>query len=242
MNLDPASVALWSFLVCLLDLRPAAGLFTSPQASSCPSLKSLTSSQAPRLRKSIMSRCYRPALTFAASLRSRPLTKLAPILFPFFRHAIANVRLAVVNTFVNFLFVPALTGEWISQPFVRLLFQNLVVEERADIREVTMKAWREAVASLVRLGRLQGTVVEVLLPWFSVLMNPIGTPLDQNLFYQPLKGGTQLHNVDKPMLMQDTTLISEDAIMRGRVTGCKALACILAAWPIEVCLLRACLG
>lgn len=69
---------------------------------------------------------------------SLPLTALAPTLFPFFRHTIPNVRLAVVKTLLSFMAVPTLPRDWIAAPFLRLLFQNLIAEERSDIRDASI--------------------------------------------------------------------------------------------------------
>lgn len=162
------------------------------------------------------------------------MSVLAPILFPFFRHVISSVRLAVVDTFANFLAVPALIGDWISQPFLRLLYQNLIVEERSDVRDTTFSVWKRAIDCLKQMSQLENTVRDVVLPWFTVLMNPIGSALDVTLFYQPPGSANQLHNVDKPMLIQDLSLVSEEAVIRGRVMGCKAIGYCIAEWPTEV--------
>ena len=60
------------------------------------------------------------------------ISSLVPVLSPLFRHTIANVRLAIVNTLHNFLSVPNLADDWITGPVLRLLFQNFIMEERAD--------------------------------------------------------------------------------------------------------------
>ncbi|KAG8931790.1 TATA-binding protein-associated factor mot1 [Tulasnella sp. 418] len=170
----------------------------------------------------------------ADGAQSRPLNALAPALFPFFRHTIPNVRLAVVNTLCRFLSAQTLSDDWISQPFLRLLFQNLIVEERTDIREATFHTWKLAMDSLSKdPNALRVMVTETLLPWFTVLMNPLGVPLDPSLFYKP-SGVLQLHNVDKPVLAQDFSLVSEEAVLRGRVSGAKAIAYALSVWPPEV--------
>ncbi|KAG8861908.1 TATA-binding protein-associated factor mot1 [Tulasnella sp. 330] len=184
----------------------------------------------------------------SSSSSSRPLTTLAPILSPFFRHVISNVRLAVVKTLLNFLSVPSLIGAWISQDFIRLLFQNLVMEERSDVREVTFSAWKLSIGALSRMdtsldvegggGGMIGLGLSVippsLLSWFTILMSPVGTPLDPSLFYQAVKSGAQAHNVDKPMMMQDLSLVTEEAILRGRVLGAKAIAYVMSVWPVQV--------
>ncbi|KAG9004846.1 TATA-binding protein-associated factor mot1 [Tulasnella sp. JGI-2019a] len=184
----------------------------------------------------------------SSSSSSRPLTILAPILFPFFRHVISNVRLAVVKTFLNFLSVPSLIGAWISQPFIRLLFQNLVMEERSDVRDVSFSAWKLSISALAHmpvsridvdddaetlgLGMGLSIIPQSLLSWFTILMSPVGTPLDPSLFFQALRSGAQMHNVDKPMVIQDLSLVSEEAILRGRVLGAKAIAYVMSVWPV----------
>jgi TATA-binding protein-associated factor len=163
-----------------------------------------------------------------------PLAALAPTLFPFFRHTIPSVRLAVVNTLYEFLMVPSVSNEWISQPFACLLFQNLILEERADIRETTFKTWKLAFQQVASTaGRLEDLTTGPLMGWFTILMNPLGSPLDSNLFFQAnlSQGG---HNVDKPMMLQDFSLVSQEAVLRGRVAGAKAISFLLSIWPVEV--------
>ncbi len=175
-------------------------------------------------------------MTFPDVVLSRPLASLAPILYPFFRHTISSVRLAVVQTFLNFLNVEMLVGDWITQEFARLLFQNLIFEERADIRDCSITAWRLTIQRLAGLQRLEAAIFEVLPVWFSVVMNPIGVPIDPELLFRPVKGGMQLHNVDKPMLIQDLSLVSEELVLRGRIAASKALSFVLAKWPAAVSL------
>lgn len=112
------------------------------------------------------------------------------------------------------------------------------MEERADVREVTFQAWKLAISSLAALNLLD-VVPPNLLSWFSILMSPVGTPLDPSMFYQPLQSRTgtnaiHVHNVDKPMMVQDLSLVTEESILRGRVLGAKALAFLLSVWPVAV--------
>src|SRR6266436_8641589 len=98
-----------------------------------------------------------------------PLSTLAPTLFPFFRHTIPNVRLAVVNTLHSFMTVSSLPRDWIAPSFLRLLFQNLVVEERSDIRDTTLMTWRTALSLLsTNSGWLENIVSQqLLLEWYA---------------------------------------------------------------------------
>ena len=59
-----------------------------------------------------------------------------------------TVRLAVVQTLLSFLLVPSLPREWVTQSCLRLLVQNLVVEERNDIRRATLEIWKTALSIL----------------------------------------------------------------------------------------------
>jgi TATA-binding protein-associated factor len=129
-----------------------------------------------------------------------------------------------------------LVGDWITQEFARLLFQNLIFEERADIRDCSITAWRLTIQRLAALQRLEAAIFEALPNWFSVVMNPIGVSIDPELLFRPVKGGMQLHNVDKPMLIQDLSLVSEELVLRGRIAASKALSFVLAKWPAAVSL------
>ncbi|EPQ58588.1 SNF2 chromatin remodeling protein [Gloeophyllum trabeum ATCC 11539] len=170
---------------------------------------------------------------------SYSLSVLAPTLFPFFRHTISNVRLAVVETLQSFMTVPSLPKDWVSAPFLCLLFQNLIVEERPDIRSATLIAWRTAVSILVHApGRMENAVTsQLLLDWHGYLMTPVGTPIEASRFYHPTSLGDDLgverHNVDKSMLAQDMSLVTFDVVIKARIAACKALACLMVSWPSE---------
>ena len=174
------------------------------------------------------------------SFRS-PITVLAPTLFPFFRHTIANVRLAVVKTLHTFMSVESLPRGWINVPFLRLLFQNLLVEERCDIRETTLTTWREVLSTMSSTdGWMESSVTQqVLLEWYAVLMTPLGLPLDSSTFYDATVGAdnggpSERHNVDKNMLAQDLSLVPVEIVIQARLAASSALAYIIAFWPSNV--------
>ncbi|EJD32652.1 hypothetical protein AURDEDRAFT_21242, partial [Auricularia subglabra TFB-10046 SS5] len=105
------------------------------------------------------------------------LSTLAPTLYPFFCHTIRNVRLAVVNTLHSFLTVPNFPRDWISQPFLCLLVQNFVVEEREDIRAATLQTWR-TVVEIQDAALLQAFAPNpMLMVWFEIFLSPIGQKL-----------------------------------------------------------------
>jgi len=173
---------------------------------------------------------------------SLPLTDLAPKLFPFFRHTIPTVRLAVVETLHAFMSVASLPKDWVAIPLLRLLFQNLVVEERTDIRNSTVAAWNTAVDLLrSRPGWMESVIASPqLLEWFETVMTPMGFPVDASGFYDPLssENGPQVaaerHNVDKNMLAQDLTLVSPDVVWKARIAAATAMAYVVSSWNSSV--------
>lgn len=114
------------------------------------------------------------------------LGELVPRLHPFFRHTISGVRVAVLNTLLTFLDCGT-ASEWVDERVYRLVFQNLIVEEKAEIIKKSLAVWR----GLTIDGKvdnplvLQGTQ-NWLGSWFEITMTPIGQPLDTTTyFYKP---------------------------------------------------------
>jgi TATA-binding protein-associated factor len=171
-----------------------------------------------------------------------PLTTLAPTLFPFFRHTIPKVRLAVVKTLASFMAVPTLPRDWIEAPFLRLLFQNLIAEERADIRDASLAAWRAALVVLAGTpGWLESVVTQQLvLEWYAIVMTPLGVAIDPATFYRPSVetsssgAAPERHNVDKNMLAQDPSLITNEVTLKARVAAATALSQLIVFWPVNV--------
>lgn len=164
-------------------------------------------------------------------------------MFPFFRHTIPNVRLAVVKTLASFMAVPTLPRDWIAAPFLRLLFQNLIAEERADIRDASLAAWRAALTVLAGTPGWLDTVVtqQLVLEWYAIVMTPLGVAIDPATFYRPSvetvgSGGAapERHNVDKNMLAQDPSLITNEVTLKARVAAATALAQLIVFWPANV--------
>jgi TATA-binding protein-associated factor len=117
---------------------------------------------------------------------SGSLGDLVPRLHPFFRHTITGVRMAVLNTLLTFLECGT-SAEWVNERVYRLVFQNLIVEEKVDIIAKTLAVWKDLTiggkvdTQLV----LQGTQ-NWLGSWFEITMTPIGQPLDTAAyFYKP---------------------------------------------------------
>lgn len=192
------------------------------------------------MRKSFLYKIIerRPFLIKAPSL---PLSTLAQTLFPFFRHTIPNVRLAVVQTLNSFMVVPSLPKDWVATPFMSLLFQNLVCEERSDIRDASLSAWKTALSILSSSpGRMDNVVTQqIILDWYAIVMTPLGVAIDVSTFYNPsfaVAGVVPIerHNVDKNMLAQDPSLITAEITLKARIATATALANLMIFWPTQV--------
>ncbi|EJU05341.1 hypothetical protein DACRYDRAFT_113489 [Dacryopinax primogenitus] len=162
-----------------------------------------------------------------------PLRDRISVLYPLFRHTLPSVRLSVIKTLQSFLDIPALTPDWISEPLLRLLFQDIVLEERTDIRQSSMAAWRSAIQLLNSHAKLEGVTQMVLQAWFELVLTPLGTPIDAALLFSAVvsgRDGLSTYNVDKSMLAQDFSLISVDAILQNKLAGAESLAYLMHAW------------
>ena len=140
--------------------------------------------------------------------------------------------------------VPSLPRDWITTPFLCLLFQNLICEERVDIREVSFVAWERALSILsADPQKLESAVDQgLVLDWYAIMMTPVGVPIDTSKFYRPSLAienskAPERHNVDKSMLSQDLSLVPMEVVMRARVTAATAMAELLFRWRLEVGLL-----
>ncbi|PWN31835.1 uncharacterized protein FA14DRAFT_93569 [Meira miltonrushii] len=161
---------------------------------------------------------------------ARIVVELIPRLYPFFRHTIVSVRLAVLNALLTFLSNPAMPTSWIDERLVRLAYQNLIVEERVSIREASLKVWTSSLAIIVKNGKVEKTIEPHIAKFFTILMTPLGTPIDFALFYKAPNAFTsrEQHNVDKDILTQDLALVGVDTVIRGRLGAAKVLGSILA--------------
>lgn len=102
---------------------------------------------------------------------------LVPRLFPFLRHSIINVRKAVLRTMLEFLSIEnPETKTWIGPKAVRLLFQNLLVEQNDDVLDLSMLVYTRLIeevekTDLLSMETLFGTNYT---PLMTLIMTPIG--------------------------------------------------------------------
>ncbi|KAJ2754387.1 TATA-binding protein-associated factor mot1 [Coemansia pectinata] len=161
------------------------------------------------------------------------LAVLVPRLFPFFRHAIAAVRRAALQTLLTFAEMPSGDAAWVDAACLRLVYQNIVLEVHDDISELSARLW---LALLRLLSHGDITVDHLLAPpdvaaMFQLAATPIGVRLSLALLYDIPSTASVRHNVDAAMVQQDLGLIPRESVIRARVLAAAALGQLLAAWP-----------
>jgi TATA-binding protein-associated factor len=132
-----------------------------------------------------------------------------------------------------------LPKDWISYAFLCLIFQNLLVEERNNIRTATLDLWRTCLDILSQTeNATQATISSPLISdWFALMLQPWGVPFDTTLFYhhalhQTNKGDKgERHNVDKAMLAQDVALVTSEVIWEARIAAARAMGLLISMWP-----------
>jgi TATA-binding protein-associated factor len=171
------------------------------------------------------------------------LANLVFSLFPFFRHTISSVRIAVIGALNTLLSLPARhVLPWIDERVFRIVYQNLIVEERLDNRTASLAAWATLFDLLTPSTTGPPELVQTCGPhlpgWLDTLMTPVGTAVDTRFFWKPSAaegiGLSGVYDVDKPVLLQDMALVSEEQTLQGRLAGATALALLFSRWPAEV--------
>ncbi|KAG9295858.1 hypothetical protein G9A89_006597 [Geosiphon pyriformis] len=126
--------------------------------------------------------------TAAASGPSHSLRTLIPRLYPFFRHTITSVRAAVLNTLLTFLGMRGVE-EWADDQTFRLVFQNMIVEEKKDVLNLSLQLWSALVNHATEATGGDNKIIQYTEPhirtWFSIIMTPLGTPIQPRMFYIP---------------------------------------------------------
>ena len=120
---------------------------------------------------------------------------LVPKLFMFLRHSITKVRRAVLTTILEFLNIEdPTTKTWINSRALRLIYQNLLVEQNADILRLSSEVFKRLLVELDNnkgvLPSLESLIKDHFLPLFTLTMTPIGIArhtyhMNTNLIMRP---------------------------------------------------------
>ncbi|RXK40222.1 TATA-binding protein-associated factor [Tremella mesenterica] len=144
--------------------------------------------------------------------------------FSYVRHPISSVRLAVAKILHRFTTLPEFDRtEWMYEDYIQMLFGILVLEERADIRQLSSESFQVGLREIAEDSGEHHSMC-LLSEWYGLVMTPVGQPLNPNYFHWPEQMVYGGHNVDKAMMEGDLGLISTEDMLERRVTAAKALA------------------
>eukprot|EP01132_Coremiostelium_polycephalum_P001343 gene1343-1696_t len=107
------------------------------------------------------------------------LAHLVPRLYPFFRHNLYSVRLSSIRT-VERLIVSSpeeSRTHWllsILPVLLRYIFQNILLEEREDIIEISLSTWMNLVRGL-KPNVIRGASLQFIDQWIQLLSTPPNT-------------------------------------------------------------------
>lgn len=132
----------------------------------------------------------------ASQDEERSFTLLVPRLYPFLRHTITSVRLAVLKALMTFANLGSDTSQgWLNGRILRLIFQNILVERDQETLNMSIQLWTALVRNLAKnpaiLADEFGPHVDALM---QLTLHPIGVPrhpipVNASLFQKP-SGGT----------------------------------------------------
>ncbi|SPO01010.1 probable MOT1 - transcriptional accessory protein [Cephalotrichum gorgonifer] len=140
--------------------------------------------------------------TSAATDEERSFTLLVPRLYPFLRHTITSVRLAVLKALMTFANLGRESSEgWLNGRILRLIFQNILVERDRETLNMSIELWTALVGSL---GQNPARLTDEFAPHAEAMMelslHPIGisrhpVPMNASLFQKPSGGTYAVSNV-----------------------------------------------
>jgi TATA-binding protein-associated factor len=102
---------------------------------------------------------------------------LVPKLYPFLRHSITNVRKSVLKTLLAFLSVEdASAKSWIDGLAVRLLYQNLLLEQNPEVLSLSQEVFSRLINETYEqdIAKFSSTLLPHIQPLTNLLMTPIG--------------------------------------------------------------------
>ncbi|XP_067042900.1 TATA-binding protein-associated factor 172-like [Acropora muricata] len=125
------------------------------------------------------------------------LTALVPRLWPFLRHSIKSVRLAVLETIKTLLgggqqqklgSGTSSLCSWLTpilQESLRHIYQRFILETDSDVLELAYKVWHEMLERSPKT-HLGSAVIPFLNSWLCMMMMPACAPIDQTVLVHAL--------------------------------------------------------
>ncbi|GAB0133975.1 hypothetical protein EsDP_00002363 [Epichloe bromicola] len=167
--------------------------------------------------------------TSAAQDEERSFTLLVPRLYPFLRHTITLVRLAVLKALLTFANLGDDTSHgWLNGRILRLIFQNILVERDQETLSTSLELWNALVA---RLAKNPSVLADEFAPHIDPLMqltlHPIGIsrnpiPVNATLFQKPSGGTYSAQGMAPPPGRRMSTPEGADRATKRRRKSAKA--------------------
>lgn len=110
---------------------------------------------------------------------TKSFSMLVPRLSPFLRHSITNVRKSVLRALLTFLAIDGPgTKDWINHIILRLIFQNLLVEQNEDVLNLSLQLWNALLDhSTEHTPSGSYSISELLAPYSASLLTLLMTPI-----------------------------------------------------------------
>ncbi|KAG8534041.1 uncharacterized protein KY384_000884 [Bacidia gigantensis] len=103
-------------------------------------------------------------------------SNLVPRLYPFLRHTITSVRLAVLRALQTFLQIGnGETRGWVNGHILRLVFQNLLVERNEANLKLSLDVFKSLLTAVTSTGNLEEEVAPHVEDLMALALHPIGT-------------------------------------------------------------------
>lgn len=160
---------------------------------------------------------------------SNSFENLVPKLFPFLRHSITNVRRATLNTILEFLSInDESTKLWINSKALRLIFQNLLVEQNSEVLDISSNLFDKLLAEIETnpiLDSIESYFAPHLSSLLTLLMTPIGIArhnyqMNTSLIMKPsgahLEAPAKVENSAEPEIISEPSTNGDGPTKRGR--------------------------
>ncbi|KAL1971156.1 hypothetical protein VTN77DRAFT_107 [Rasamsonia byssochlamydoides] len=147
---------------------------------------------------------------------------LVPRLYPFLRHTITSVRLAVLRALITFLQLEGEgTNAWVDGKAMRLIFQNLLVERNEGVLKLSLQVWFELLKALEgrNFFKSEEALGPHIQPLITLTMGPFGVPrypipMNASLFIKP--SGLPYSNAVAATRRQSPSTASAEPTTKGR--------------------------
>ncbi|KAI1637611.1 SNF2 family domain-containing protein [Biscogniauxia mediterranea] len=152
----------------------------------------------------------------------RSFTLLVPRLYPFLRHTITSVRLAVLKALLTFVNLGEESQGWLDGKILRLIFQNILVERDSETLNMSVQLWTALVKCLAKnpdyLASEFAPHIDALM---QLTLHPIGVsrhpiPMNGALFQKPSGGTYTVPGLAGPVPRKGSEPDSERATKRRR--------------------------